>query len=120
MTGEAGVGKSYLAFVLALLLDKKFGVDQIVYTYSDYMRLLRGLPMGRVIVFDEPSYAMGKRDWYKQINKVLVQTIESQRFKVHPLIIPIINKSLLLGIKIEIKMRANIKIIKDWTRNIIG
>jgi len=59
------------------------------------MNLLRKLPMGKPIMFDEPSYAMGKRDWYKQINKVLVQTIESQRFKVHPLIIPIINLTLL-------------------------
>jgi len=95
VTGEAGEGKSYLAWILCLLLDRKFTVDQIVYTYADYMKLLRGLPMGRCIMFDEPSYAMGKRDWYKQINKVLVQTIESQRFKVHPLFIPIINKSLL-------------------------
>lgn len=95
VTGEAGEGKSYEAWTLCLLLDPKFTVDQIVYTYAEYMKLLRGLPMGRAIMFDEPSYAMGKRDWYKQINKVLVQTIESQRFKVHPLFVPIINKSLL-------------------------
>lgn len=95
VTGEAGEGKSYMALTLAKLLDSKFTVDQIVFTYSDYMKLLRKLGMGRAIMFDEPSYAMGKRDWYKQINKVLVQTIESQRFKVHPLFIPIINKALL-------------------------
>ena len=95
VSGEAGEGKSYTAFILALLLDKKFTVNQIVYTYAEYMKLLRRLRMGGCIVFDEPSYAMSKREWYKQINKVLVQTIESQRFKVHPLIIPIINKSLL-------------------------
>lgn len=95
VTGEAGEGKSYEAWTLCLLIDPKFTVNQIVYTYANYMKLLRNLPMGRAIMFDEPSYAMGKRDWYKQINKVLVQTIESQRFKVHPLFIPIINKSLL-------------------------
>jgi len=95
VTGEAGEGKSYMAFTLCKLLDPKFTVEQIVFTYSEYMKLLRKLGMGRCIMFDEPSYAMGKRDWYKQINKVLVQTIESQRFKVHPLFIPIINKALL-------------------------
>jgi len=95
VTGEAGEGKSYEAWTLCLLLDSKFTVDQIVYTYASYMKLIRHLPMGRPLMFDEPSYAMGKRDWYKQINKVLVQTIESQRFKVHPLFIPIINKTLL-------------------------
>jgi len=47
------------------------------------------------IVFDEPSYAMGKREWYKEINQALVKTIESQRFLVRPLIIPIINLNLL-------------------------
>lgn len=95
IVGEAGVGKSYIAYTLCLEIDRKFSVDQIVYRYSEYMNLLRRLRMGGAIMFDEPSYAMGKRDWYKQLNKVLVQTIESQRFKVHPLFIPIINMTLL-------------------------
>lgn len=95
VVGEAGVGKSYMAYTLCLEIDRKFTVDQIVYKYSEYMRLLQKLRMGGAIMFDEPSYAMGKRDWYKQLNKVLVQTIESQRFKVHPLFIPIINMTLL-------------------------
>ena len=95
VVGEAGIGKSYAAITYCLALDRKFTIDQVVFTYREYMHLIRTLPMGRHIVFDEPSYAMGKRDWYKEINKVLVQTIESQRFKVHPLWIPIINLTLL-------------------------
>ena len=59
------------------------------------MELLIDLKMGKAIVFDEPSYAMGKRDWFKDLQKVLVHTLESQRFLVHPLFIPIINMSLL-------------------------
>jgi len=59
------------------------------------MSLTLKLPMAKPIVFDEPSYAMGKRDWYKELNKALVLTIESKRFKVHPLLIPIINQALL-------------------------
>lgn len=95
VVGEAGIGKSYAAITYCLALDKHFSIDQVVFTYRDYMSLIRKLPMGRHIVFDEPSYAMGKRDWYKDLNKVLVKTIESQRFKVHPLWIPIINLTLL-------------------------
>jgi len=95
IVGEAGVGKSYMAFTLCREIDPKFTVDQIVFKYSEYMKLIRHLRMGGALMFDEPSYAMGKRDWYKQLNKVLVQTIESQRFKVHPLFIPIINMTLL-------------------------
>ena len=95
VVGEAGIGKSYAAWTYALALDNKFSIDQIVYTYSTYMHLIRYLGIGRHIVFDEPSYAIGKREWYKELNKVLVKTIESQRFKVHPLWIPIINMTLL-------------------------
>lgn len=95
VVGEAGIGKSYLALTLCAELDPTFSVDQIVFFYSEYIRLLRKLPMGKPIMFDEPSYAMGKREWYKQINKVLVKTIESQRFLVHPLFVPIINMTLL-------------------------
>jgi hypothetical protein len=51
--------------------------------------------MGKSIVFDEPSYALGKRDWFKELQKVLVHTMESQRFLIHPLFVPIINLALL-------------------------
>ncbi|MGQ9624802.1 MAG: hypothetical protein ACUVT9_05465 [Candidatus Bathycorpusculaceae bacterium] len=95
IVGEAGIGKSYMAWTLAKLSDKKFTVDQIVYTYAEYMTLIKDLGLGRAIVFDEPSYAMSKRDWYQQLNKVLVKTMESQRFKLHPLFIPVINLNLL-------------------------
>ena len=95
VVGEAGIGKSYTAWTYALALDKHFTVDQIVYTYADYMRLIRHLPMGRHIVFDEPSYAMSKQDWFKELDKVLVKTMESQRFKVHPIWLPVINITLL-------------------------
>lgn len=102
VTGEAGEGKSYLAFDLCRVLmgfnkkgEERFKLDQVVFTYKDFLDLVIKLPMGYPIVFDEPSYAMGKRDWYRQLNKALVLTIESQRFKVHPLFIPIINKCLL-------------------------
>lgn len=95
VTGEAGESKSYTASTLCRLLQPRFQVKDIAYFYSAYMRLLRHRPMGWPIMFDEPSYAMGKREWYKEVNKVLVQTFESQRFKVHPVVIPIINKDLL-------------------------
>ena len=73
----------------------KFTVNQIVFTHSQYMDQLMRLRMGKPIIFDEPSYSMGKRDWFKDLNKALVQTLESQRFLVHPLFIPIINMNLL-------------------------
>lgn len=95
VVGEAGSGKSYLAIQLAKNIDKRFGIEQIVFTYSEYCQELARNKPGIPIVFDEPSYAMGKREWYKEINQALVKTIESQRFLIRPLIIPIININLL-------------------------
>lgn len=102
VTGEPGEGKSYIAMDICRTLEgltksgrDRFTLKQVVFTYSQYLDLITNLELGRPIVFDEPSYAIGKRDWYKELNKALVLTMESQRFKVHPLFIPIINKSLL-------------------------
>lgn len=101
-TGEPGIGKSYMAITAARLLEGKtadgkdrFTVDQVVFTYSEFMELVLRLKSGKIIVFDEPSYAIGKREWYKELNQALTKTIESFRFKVHPLFIPVVNKSLL-------------------------
>jgi ABC-type dipeptide/oligopeptide/nickel transport system ATPase component len=95
VVGEAGSSKSYTAIQIARNIDKRFGIDQIIFRYSEYCKELARNKHGVPIVFDEPSYAMGKREWYKEINQALVKTIESQRFLVRPLIIPIININLL-------------------------
>lgn len=106
ITGEPGIGKSYLAMDICRVFEgryktssgkwkERFSVDQIVFTHSAYMELILKLKLGRPLIFDEPSYSMGKRDWFKDLQKVLVHTLESQRFLVHPLFIPIINMSLL-------------------------
>jgi len=105
-TGEAGIGKSYMATNIARMVEgtyktesgewkDRFTIDQVVFTFSDFMTQLLKLKMGKVIVFDEPSYAIGKREWYKKLNQALTKTIESFRYKIHPLFLPVINKSLL-------------------------
>jgi hypothetical protein len=102
ITGEPGSGKSYMALDIARLSEgltaggaDRFKLDQVVLRFQAFMGLTNSLDLGKLILFDEPSYAMGKRDWFKEVNKALVLTIESKRFKVHPLLIPIINKALL-------------------------
>ena len=102
VTGEPGSGKSYMALDIARISEgltaggaDRFKLEQIVLRFQGFMGLTIHLDMGKLILFDEPSYAMGKRDWFKEVNKALVLTIESKRFKVHPLLIPIINKALL-------------------------
>ena len=102
VTGEPGIGKSYDACDMARINEgltrdgrDRFSVDQIVFRQSAYLELLPKLHIGKAIVFDEPSYALGKRDWFKELQKVLVHTLESQRFLIHPLYVPIINLALL-------------------------
>lgn len=95
-TGEGGVSKSYtVADVCRTISPKYFGVDDIVFRYPEFLRCVITTRRGTPIEFDEPSYAMSKKDWYKDIVKALVKTIESFRFKGKPLFIPIINKALL-------------------------
>lgn len=96
ITGEAGIGKSYTATQLAMMLDPNFDISkQVVFNLKEFMEAVLNLKTGKPIVFDEPSYAIGKHDWYKQVNNALRKTMESFRYKLHPLIIPIISISLL-------------------------
>lgn len=96
VTGEGGVSKSYTASdICRTLSPKNFDVDDIVFRYPEFLRSVITSKRGTPIEFDEPSYAMSKKDWYKDIVKALVKTIESFRFKGKPLFIPIINKALL-------------------------
>ena len=69
-TGEPGIGKSYMAIAVARMLEglttegkDRFSVDQVVFTFSEFMDLVLRLKSGKIIVFDEPSYAIGKREW---------------------------------------------------------
>jgi hypothetical protein len=95
ITGEAGDGKSYITGDLSRNISRYFDVDSIVFEYLEFMQCVMVKRRGTPIEFDEPSYAMSKRDWYKDLNKALVKTVESFRFKGKPLFIPIINKALL-------------------------
>ena len=95
ITSEARIGKSYMASDICRVVDRRFTVDDIVFRYSEFMRCAMTRHMGIPITFDEPSYALSKRDWYNEIQQALVKTIESFGFKVHPLFIPVINKALI-------------------------
>lgn len=95
VSGEGGIGKTYNAIDICRGLDKRFTLNQVVFNLEQFLDAVLDSPMGVPIVFDEPSYAMSKREWYKDLNQALVKTMESFRYKVHPLFIPVINKSLL-------------------------
>jgi len=119
--GPAGVGKTHTALTIARSIDPKFDIDkQLVFTGKEFMDAVLNLKQGKIIVFDEPSYVVGKRDWYVQLNKAIVQVVESFRFKVHPLFIPIINRSLidktirdhLVQYQVEVLQRGHAKVMQ--------
>jgi hypothetical protein len=96
ITGEAGVSKTYTGAMICKLLNPRFSLEETVMTFKEYMEAI--LKKGKTnvpILFDEPQYALDKRDWYNDVNKALIKTITSQRFRRRPLVIPIINQSLL-------------------------
>ena len=93
--GEGGIGKTYTANDICRGMNPKFSIEQVVFRYREFLVAIIYTSMGVPIVFDEPSYAMGKREWFKELNQALVKTIESFRYKVHPLFIPVINNSLI-------------------------
>lgn len=96
VTGEGGLGKTYQGSdICRVLAPKTFDVDNIVFVYLEFLRNVLTTPRGTPVEFDEPSYAMSKMEWYKDVVKALVKTVESFRFKGKPLFIPIINKNLL-------------------------
>jgi len=95
ITGEAGVGKSYQAIQFARTLYSRFTMDCVVYTFSEFMKGVMNLKPNAPIVFDEPSYAMSHREWYKQINQALARTFQSMRYKLHPVFIPVVSIDLL-------------------------
>lgn len=95
IVGEAGLSKTYTAISIAKFFNPSFSVDQIIFGHKDYLELTLKLRTGKWIILDEPSYVIGHRRWFSEVNQILVQSIESDRYKVHPLIIPIISKDLL-------------------------
>lgn len=96
-TGEGGVSKTYTSALLAKILNKKWNVSEdLVMTFDEYMeQIMRSDKAYVPLLFDEPQDALYNRDWQQDINKALVKTMTSQRFRLRPIIIPIINQSLL-------------------------
>lgn len=85
VTGPTGSGKSYTALRLAEALDSDFDGDNIVFTPSDFMKLINGktkkLRSGSVIVFDEIQVSMGHMDYQTIQAKMLNYVMQTFRHK---------------------------------------
>ena len=95
IVGEAGASKTYTAIVLAMIIDPKFGIDQVILSAKGYMKLVRIIKPKKCIVLEEPTFHLAARTWFKDWQRIIVQTIESTRFQNNPLLIPVVNRNLL-------------------------
>jgi len=81
IVGKPGSGKSYTALRIAELIDKNFTLDNVVYSPAEFIRLVKELNEGRVIVFDEAGVGVYSRDWQNKINKAFAKLIQILRYK---------------------------------------
>jgi len=99
VTGAPGDGKSYLAMRFCEIFDPKFKVldvdderaqipgkdpSQIPFERENFLYLIgpeSPLSYGQCVLPDEAQYAMGARRWYEDIQKDLMESIESVRSK---------------------------------------
>jgi len=85
VTGSGGKGKTYFCLRLAEILDRKFDVElQVPFGADELLNLISSespLGMGRVIIIDESQFSISSRDWYTNIQKVLMKQLEAIRSK---------------------------------------
>jgi len=99
VTGSGGKGKTYFCLRLAEILDPKFDVElQVPFGADELLNLISSdspLGMGRVIIIDESQFSMSSRDWYTNIQKVLMKQLEAIRSKGYIIFIVALSESTL-------------------------
>jgi len=121
VTGPPGEGKSYLAQRFCQIFDPRFNIvdeedlpdvealvertkgrpgdpSQIVFERHHLLFLIGNdspLKYGQCIMIDEAQYAMGSRHWYKQLQKDLMEAIESVRSRGYIILIVALHLQLL-------------------------
>lgn len=99
ITGSPGEGKSYCALRLAQIFDSRFDVNiQVVFRREELLKLIGAespLKRGQVIIVDEAQYVAGSRRWYEEVQKDLMEAIESVRSKGFIIIIVALHLNLM-------------------------
>jgi len=84
VSGPTGSGKSYTCLSVALLLDKNFGPERIVFGLRGLMQLINSdekFPAGTVFVWDEFQIDSSNRNWMSLTNKLLNSLLSTFRHK---------------------------------------
>lgn len=111
ITGSPGEGKSYEGLRFAQIFDPKFKIldvdeypkdgrdpSQVPFERNHFLYLVGNespLKYGQCIVPDEAQYTMGSRRWYEDIQKDLMESIESVRSRGYIIVIVALHLDLL-------------------------
>ena len=84
IVGSTGGGKSLAALSLAEILSPEgFDVKCVAFTVKEFLNLIKDptLKQGSVIIFDEAGLAFGRRDFFSQANKAMLELLQVFRYK---------------------------------------
>lgn len=127
IVGQPGEGKSYFGLRLAQIFDDKFNPEkQVVFERTHLLNLIGAnspLKMGQVIIVDEAQFIAGARRWYEDVQKDVMEHIESIRSKGFIIIIVALHLNLLdkiirnyvLSEMMIMQKRGLAKVYKLWT-----
>jgi energy-coupling factor transporter ATP-binding protein EcfA2 len=91
VVGPPGKGKSYFALSLAEILDHNFNPTiQVVFSRTQLLTLFgpdTPLKMGQVIIVDEAQFIAGARNWFKDVQKDIMEHLEAVRSRGYIIII---------------------------------
>ncbi|MCJ7632706.1 hypothetical protein MUP77_10000 [Candidatus Bathyarchaeota archaeon] len=93
--GMAGIGKSFAGMATCEEFDKSFDVDRIVFSGEEILRVVQTMKSLQWILVDEAGINMGKRSWYEEVQRAIVDTVETFRFLRLGLIFCTLNRNLL-------------------------
>jgi hypothetical protein len=94
VVGETGIGKSYSAIRLAELyyenkLGIRFPIDNIVFTCSEFLKLVSVLPPCSIVIFDDAGLKYNASRWFDEVNQIMGYTLQSFRHRIINLFITI-------------------------------
>lgn len=84
---ESGSGKSYAGLRFSELyysryMDAPFTVNNIVFTISEFLQLVKVLPPCSFIIFDDAGLKYSSVRWFEELNQILGWTLQSYRWKI--------------------------------------
>lgn len=82
LLGETGSGKSLSALEVCTQIDPTFGVDRVVFTPQDFLKLLNtGIQKGSTILADEIGMWLGSREWNTIQNRLMSLVLQTYRYR---------------------------------------